>query len=394
MKQRIISMPALLCLTVVSAWADGYYVVGTMTDWKVNSQYKLSVNPGNTAEMMIPMYFQAGAEFKVVYSEDGENAKTWYPGDGNNYYVTNEGRYTVYFRSDYGGGSDWHYNCIYVASTPDAVTPTGTKNQWTFQMPAYDVEVNVEYETALTLSEEADNAATLKEWDGYEADVTLTRTLSDASWNTLAVPFNVSSATIALINASLAPNSMTIKKLASTSLQNGTLTLNFEDADEIEAGKPYLVKVPTTFAFAATPFAGIIMSNAEVPFTSDYVDFIPTLGKTLVTGPTGNESNTEAVLFFAAGNTLKNPTVVNDPGQESSYMKGFRAYFQLKGDAISSARSFSLNLGEDVTGISLTPSPSPNGEGSDYYTIDGRKLQGQPTNKGVYIVNGKKVIIK
>jgi len=59
-------MLALLCLTVVSAWADGYYVVGTMTGWKVNSQYKLSVNPGNTAEMMIPMYFQAGAEFKVV----------------------------------------------------------------------------------------------------------------------------------------------------------------------------------------------------------------------------------------------------------------------------------------------------------------------------------------
>ena len=75
-KQRIISILALLCLTVVSAWADGYYVVGTMTDWKINSQYKLSVNTGNTAEMMISMYFGAGAEFKVVYSEDGENAKT------------------------------------------------------------------------------------------------------------------------------------------------------------------------------------------------------------------------------------------------------------------------------------------------------------------------------
>ena len=30
----------------------------------------------------------------------------------------------------------------------------------------------------------------------------------------------------------------------------------------------------------------------------------------------------------------------------------------------------------------------------DYYTLDGRKLQGQPTKKGVYIVNGKKVVVK
>ena len=30
----------------------------------------------------------------------------------------------------------------------------------------------------------------------------------------------------------------------------------------------------------------------------------------------------------------------------------------------------------------------------DYYTLDGRKLQGKPTTKGLYIVNGKKVVIK
>jgi hypothetical protein len=264
--------------------------------------------------------------------------------------------------------------------------------EWTLaEMPSFDIELEVEYETALALNEVDDNTATLAEWNGYEADVTLTRTLQAGGWNTLAVPFNVSTATIAIINASLAPNSMVIKKLASTSLQNGTLTLNFEDANEIEAGKPYLVKVPSEFKFATTPFAGIIMSNAVVPFTSDYVDFVPTLGKTLVTGPAGNESNTNAVLFLATGNKLKNPTVVNNASDESSYMKGFRAYFQLKGDAISTARSFSLNLGDEVTGIQTT-------DFSDYtdgvtYDLQGRRVSGT-AQKGVYIVNGKKVIIK
>ena len=31
---------------------------------------------------------------------------------------------------------------------------------------------------------------------------------------------------------------------------------------------------------------------------------------------------------------------------------------------------------------------------SDWYTLDGRKLDGEPTAKGVYINNGKKVNIK
>ena len=213
------------------------------------------------------------------------------------------------------------------------VNPTANANEWTFTMPGYDVELEVEYETALALNEVDDNTAKLAEWNGYEADVTLTRTLAAGSWNTLAVPFNVSATTIAMVNASLAPNSIAIKKLTSSSFENGTLTLNFEDANEIEAGTPYLVKVPTAFSFAATPLAGIIMSNATVPTTTTYVDFIPTLGKTTIEG-----DDATSVLFLAAENTLKNPDKM------PTDMKGFRGYFLLKGDAIGAARSFSLNL--------------------------------------------------
>ena len=46
-----------------------------------------------------------------------------------------------------------------------------------------------------------------------------------------------------------------------------------------------------------------------------------------------------------------------------------------------------------VTGISpLTTQPST--LISIYYTLDGRRVQGIPTRKGVYIVNGKKILIK
>ena len=49
--------------------------------------------------------------------------------------------------------------------------------------------------------------------------------------------------------------------------------------------------------------------------------------------------------------------------------------------------------GKTATGIGLTPATSPKGEGSGYYTLDGRRLQDRPAAKGLYIVNGKKVII-
>ena len=49
-------------------------------------------------------------------------------------------------------------------------------------------------------------------------------------------------------------------------------------------------------------------------------------------------------------------------------------------------------IGKETTGLS--PVPSPKGEGSDYwYTLDGRKVNGKPTAKGIYIHGGRKVVI-
>ena len=33
-------------------------------------------------------------------------------------------------------------------------------------------------------------------------------------------------------------------------------------------------------------------------------------------------------------------------------------------------------------------------EAGEWYTIDGRKLSGKPVQKGIYIVNGRKVAVK
>ena len=169
-------------------------------------------------------------------------------------------------------------------------------------------------------------------------------------------------------------------------MENNTLTLNFDNASSIEAGKPYLVKV--TNAVVNPTFAGVIVSKETAPFTSQYVDFIPTLGKTTIEG-----SDTKAMLFLAAGNKLLHPESL------PANMKGFRAYFQLKGEA-ALARSFSMNFGDgEATGIisiehgTLKQSSTDVNIDHSVYDLQGRRVSGT-AQKGVYIQNGKKVIIK
>ena len=265
-------------------------------------------------------------------------------------------------------------------SDPDPIELTSTDGEtWTLaSMPDYDVELEVEYETALALSETTDNSAALTEWDGYEADVTLTRTLSAGSWNTLALPYDVSALYLYSLKSYYG---VSVKELTGATFSNGTLTLTFADASSIVAGKPYLVKVTTALDFSTQAMAGVIVSKTAKPFTSTNVDFIPTLGKTTI--PAGE---TKEILFLASGNKLMNPTEL------PADMKGFRAYFQLKGDAVNAA-SFNLDLGDgETTGIKAIDNGQLTIDNDRYYDLQGRKVNA--AQKGVYIQNGKKVIIK
>ncbi len=56
-----------------------------------------------------------------------------------------------------------------------------------------------------------------------------------------------------------------------------------------------------------------------------------------------------------------------------------------------------MSAGDETTGITdPTPDPSPTGAGNGcaWYSLDGRRLSGKPSVKGVYINNGRKVVIK
>ena len=180
-----------------------------------------------------------------------------------------------------------------------------------------------------------------------------------------------------------------VKKLSTSAFdsETGVLTLTFAaETEGIEAGKPYLVKVSETVANPV--FNGVTVSSTKQNTETTAVDFIPTLGATTI-GSEGDDAKT--VLFLGAGNKLYNPEAL--PAQ----MKGFRAYFLLKGAAALEARAFRMDFGDgETTFISeaLKVKSEEFATATGWYTLDGRRIEGQPTQKGVYIVNGKKRVVK
>ena len=76
-------------------------------------------------------------------------------------------------------------------------------------------------------------------------------------------------------------------------------------------------------------------------------------------------------------------------------LKANRAYLQIPTSMVSSsagANSVGIEFEEGVTGIDNSLSDMDTD--AHWFTLDGRRLNGKPTQKGIYVVNGQKVVIK
>ena len=198
-----------------------------------------------------------------------------------------------------------------------------------------------------------------------------------------------------------------MKTLTLATFADGTLTLDFEDASEMVAGTPYIVKWEgQTSGDVVNPvFEDVTIVNTSNPITPGTTN--GTMGDRCVTfvgtySQLGFSNDDKGILFFGANNHLYNPlagvSVEDDPVY--SYIGACRAFFQLSGginaddpDAENYIKRIVMNIDGVATGISLTSSPSPLTSGS-WYTLDGRKLRGMPTQRGIYVSNGKRIIIK
>lgn len=233
--------------------------------------------------------------------------------------------------------------------------------------------INIEYVAVkpVTLDESKDNAETISGNADKTVNVNLTRTLKADVWNTFCVPFDVTVAGSPLEGA-------TIKQIASVEEKTDGAVINFEDAPAtLEAGNAYLVRTAT--AIENPTFNGVTVKNV-VPTNCSRNENYQLIG---IYSP----KNIDASLYgkvFGINNQDKLAKVMKDTS-----IKGMRAYFLLA----NSATAAKLNFGGELTGIDAVD----NGEAvmtGKVYNLNGQyvgnSLEG--LKKGVYVVNGKKVL--
>jgi len=237
---------------------------------------------------------------------------------------------------------------------------------------------------AFTLAEDVDNRAAINGRSGKTCDVTVKRTLyKDGYWNTLCLPFDVSTT-----SGPLAGDNVVAKVLnASSELVNGTLTLNFSDAPAtISAGTPFIIKWNNTgenLTENDLVFTGVTIdkTNRDVAFSGG--TFMGNYKPLEIT-----DANRNDIVVLAVDTNGNKLGYVNT----NRTLGAFHAYFYIPGS--TQAREFVLNTDDETTTgiISTTDSTDYTDKADAIYDLQGRRVA-QPT-KGLYIVNGRKVVIK
>ncbi len=236
-----------------------------------------------------------------------------------------------------------------------------------------------------------DNNETISQNDDKQGfNVALTgRTLyKDNKWNTLCLPFNVTLEGSPLEGA-------TARSLTSANISGSTLNLTFSDAvDVLVAGTPYIIKWAAGDDIVSPVFEGVTVctdkhdydTNGDNNITDERVRFVGTYESTAF------NAEDKSILLMGGSNTLFYPTA-------NAGIATQRAYFKIgnDGDAQQAHKLTSFNFNEGQSGTTGMLNVSTNtediGEADTWYTLDGTQLQGKPTKKGIYIVNGKKVVI-
>lgn len=204
-------------------------------------------------------------------------------------------------------------------------------------------------------------------------DVQLERTLSPEYWNTFCVPFSISAEVIKDMFGEGT-------QVCTFGSMNGNV-MNFAHSTSIEAGKPYIVK--PTKEVVNPSFTGVnIEATAakQVGANGFFMQGIYSVKTDLTTDGTN--------LFLGDGNKFYKPS-----GTTTAKMKGMRAYFIVpQGTNFAALRA---NIDGATTAIDELTTVVEQPTDNRIYNLQGQfvgtSFEGL---HGVYVQNGKKVLVK
>lgn len=234
--------------------------------------------------------------------------------------------------------------------------------------------------TSVTLNQDSDNTTIISDNNGKTVDVHLDRKFTaDGGWYTLCLPFAVSNGQLATVFG----DGVRVESLTAARKEtDGTTTLVFTTVSGgVEAGKAYLVKPTET---AENPvFSGVTLSSATPqPTEVGGYTFVGTYGLTHL-------DPTNANYRLLGGNDGLG--LYRIAADDATNLKGTRGYFVFPADGQQAAEAkVAVSVPTDIHSVIGVEKVK---EG--IYTLQGVKIEHvDHLPAGVYISNGKKILVK
>ena len=385
-----------------SVYAEFEYKIPENADGALNTS---NIVLDNQVSIQIP----AGTyDFCITNPTPGD--KMWIASQGGNVggrhddYVFKAG-YIYEFYVHSGGTNDatdlnitaGMYNWDEAITIDDATSPLtieGLEQETTYLLQVIGIKDGEEFASDITsfttftkdlvLSSDANNSSLIETYDGMTVNVTLDgRTYrKNGTWQTICLPFNVELAGSPLEGAD-------VRTAEAANVVDNCLIIDcLTPVSKIEAGVPYVIR----------------WESGE-----DIVD--PIFNDVVIDSYDGNYISLSDVTFYGIYQYWENSPdpdysryyYVNGSPALVSFGNGvellsFDAYFSVQSSLNETLQGVAINTGdmstEDLiaTGISLMEDGRSQKEGDAIYNVAGQRLSKK--QKGVNIVNGKKVAIK
>lgn len=352
--------------------------------WEESLSRSITLSPGKyVVKLACRTSYNGGASSGYVSVKVGDTeTKANFPlKNDTGYGITTSGEASFDGSKDYnstgrqGGGWEWRYVPFELNSTSEVTLTIHVASEGGNNYPGF-------YEPQLLAMPINVTLADTKTYDkapALVANVTLDRKLGE-KWNTIVLPFALNEAQV----TEMFGEGAKVAAYKGSTVNGDHVTLNFKEQTSMEAQTPYMIKPGTD---ASKKVNGVILESAsELKKVEDAnhngIDFVGnyTTGQTL-------QQNS----FFISNNVFYRAS-----GQET--MKAYRATFQVPTSTTAKImNTVFVGEGGSVTAIDDVH-VSPQGS-FDVYHINGMLVKKNAIDlngldKGIYIINGKKYVVK
>lgn len=366
-----------------------YYEVdggfGNKAKWDYDLSRSIKLSPGKyVVKLACRTSYNGGASSGYVSVKVGDSeTKVNFPlKNDTGYGITTSGEASFDVSKDYnrngrqGGGWEWRYVPFELSSALDVTLTIHVASEGGQNYPGF-------YEPqllAMPMDVTLEDAKTYDKAPALIANVTLKRKLGE-KWNTIVLPFALNETQV----TEMFGEGAKVAAYKGSTVNGDHVTLNFEEQTSMVANTPYMIKPGSNASYKVN---GVILEPASGLKTvkdanNNGIDFV------------GNYTSCQTLLqnsFFISNNMFYRAS-----GQET--MKAYRATFQVPSTMTGAKTMNTVFVGEggSVTAIDDVQ-VSPQGS-FDVYHINGMLVKKNAIDlngldKGIYIVNGKKYVVK